>query len=81
MERRHVEGYSRPREFYSPSYRGLDTPEKSDVRRTLFWEPNLKTDAEGRASAVFFTNAREQLGIGVSAHGITQDGRFVDYER
>ncbi len=81
VERRHVEGYSRPREFYSPSYRGLDTPEKSDVRRTLFWEPNLKTDAEGRASAVFFTNAREQLGIGVSAHGITQDGRFVDYER
>lgn len=81
VERRHIQGYSRPRAFYSPSYRGLDTPEKNDVRRTLFWEPNLKTDGEGRASAVFFTNARETVSLGVSAHGITQDGRFVDYER
>ena len=81
VERRHVEGYSRPRAFYSPSYRGLDEPAASDVRRTLFWEPNLQTDPAGRASAVFFTNARERVTLRISAHGVTPDGRFVDYER
>lgn len=81
VERRHVEGYSRPRAFYSPSYRGLDEPEAWDVRRTLFWEPDVQTDASGRASAVFFTNARGRVTLRVSAHGVTPDGRFVDYER
>lgn len=80
-DKRMVQGYSQPRRFYAPQYNGIDLPAASDLRRTLYWNPDVRTDAAGKASAVFFSNAREQQRISISIRGITSDGAFIDYER
>lgn len=81
VEKRRIWGYAQPTKFYHPSYRGIDMPTSKDVRRTLYWNPEVKTDAEGKASAVFFTNCRDEVQIRISARGITPDGRMVDAEK
>ena len=47
-----------------------------DFRRTLLWEPNLTTDADGKVSFQVMVNStcREMY---YSAEGITADGRAV----
>lgn len=43
-----TEGYSVSREFYIPKY-DVKPDNKPDGRTTVFWEPNLITDKDGRA--------------------------------
>lgn len=81
INKRRVTGYSQPKRFFSPSYHGLDTPTDEDVRRTLYWNPNVKSDAQGKASAVFFSNSRKKQYLRISVRGVTADGRFVDFEQ
>ena len=81
INKRRVTGYSLPKRFFSPSYHGLDTPTDEDVRRTLYWNPNVKSDAQGKASAVFFSNSRKKQYLRISVRGVTADGRFVDFEQ
>ncbi len=81
VEKRRIQGYTVPSYFYSPSYNGVDLPSDADVRRTLYWNPAVSTDKEGRASAVFFSNSREGQQLRFSVRGITPAGRFVDFER
>ena len=50
-------GYSESVEFYHPTY---DTPEKknaqrSDFRSTIYWNPELRLDAEGKATIEYYT--------------------------
>lgn len=50
-------GYSDSVEFYAPAY---DTPEKkeaqrSDLRSTIYWNPSLRLDAEGKATLEYYT--------------------------
>ena len=50
-------GYSEAVEFYHPTY---DTPEKknaqrSDFRSTVYWNPELRLDAEGKATIEYYT--------------------------
>ena len=71
-----VMGYTQPLPFLAPSYNGADLPSPSDLRRTLYWNPCVETDAEGRASAVFYSNAREDVRLRISARGITPQGVF-----
>lgn len=80
VDKRMVQGYTEPLDFSAPSYNGIDMPDESDYRRTLYWNPDVKTDETGKATAVFFSNARPGVTLSISAHGITSDGRFVDFE-
>ena len=53
-------GYSESVEFYHPTY---DTPEKknaqrSDFRSTVYWNPELRLDAEGKATIEYYTPDR-----------------------
>lgn len=79
VEKRVISGFAEPTRFYSPNYRGVDLPSRSDLRRTLYWNPSLRTDAQGRASAVFFSNAREGQQLRVSLRGLSPDGRIVTF--
>ena len=50
-------GYSESVEFYHPTY---DPPEKknaqrSDFRSTVYWNPELRLDAEGKATIEYYT--------------------------
>ena len=45
------------REFYSPAYPPTETPPQAaaDLRKTIYWAPNISTNSEGRSSLSFFT--------------------------
>ncbi len=47
-------------------------PEENDYRRTLYWNPDLATDADGKAKIEFYNNATCR-NMSVDAQGITAD--------
>ncbi len=74
-----LQGFSVPRDFYSPNYGEYQLPKEDDFRRTLYWNPNVKTNSEGKASVSFFNNAtcRE---MNISAETMTPEGVFGSYQ-
>jgi hypothetical protein len=48
---------SLPKQFYSPRYadKSGNTAMGTDLRSTIYWEPNIITDAEGKATVSFFS--------------------------
>jgi hypothetical protein len=46
-----------PQQFYSPKYKVDDTPVKEpDYRSTLYWQPDIFTDQNGKAKVMFYTS-------------------------
>ena len=68
-----LEGYSQVKEFYSPDYSVL--PKDPDYRRTLYWNPSVTTDKNGKAQIHFYNNSRCRK-FKVSAETITADGEI-----
>jgi len=66
-----LDGYSQVKEFYSPNYSTL--PPESDYRRTLYWNPSVKTDKEGKAMIQFYNNSSCR-NFSISAETITPQG-------
>ncbi|MDQ4140073.1 MAG: TonB-dependent receptor plug domain-containing protein, partial [Bacteroidota bacterium] len=71
----HAKGYSKVREFYSPKYDGA-TPASNepDLRTTLYWNPSIKTDAQGKATVTFYTADRTTT-YQAMAEGISENGQ------
>ena len=68
------DGYSPAVEFYSPGYGEL--PSNEDFRRTLYWNPYVRTNKEGYVDLrICNTGTCRQLVI--SAEAITPDGNIV----
>ena len=67
-------GFYRNREFYSPNYDVADNRHQlEDKRTTLFWDPMMMTDPNGRAAMAFFTgDVASQYRVIIE--GITFDG-------
>ena len=64
-------GYSQVRSFYSPDYSLL--PKDEDYRRTLYWNPNVKTDSDGKVTIEFYNNSSCK-NIDISAETLTKEG-------
>jgi hypothetical protein len=75
----YFEGFSPSADFYSPDYSSMSLPDSIDYRRTLYWNPNVRTDKRGRATIVFHNNARTKH-LHVRAEGITEHGEFIVYD-
>ena len=75
-----IRGFSRPAEFYSPDYskRTLQDAPK-DYRRTLYWNPEVKTDQNGRAHIEFYNNATARFLV-ISAEGLSPGGQAIILE-
>ena len=73
-----LHGYSRCEEFYSPDYRQFDVPSAEDHRRTLYWNPSLMTDKNGRATVSFYSNSRPKQTLRFNAQGIGVNGRMFE---
>ena len=72
-----LDGFAAPAEFYSPNYSRYKLPEgQKDYRRTLYWNPNLKLDEEGRARVTLYNNSRTTQ-IEVEAAGQAADGTLL----
>jgi hypothetical protein len=66
-------GFSRAEEFYSPDYNYTHLPGGKDFRRTLYWNPNVKTDETGKASVHFYNNSTCKE-LDIDGEGITKTG-------
>ncbi len=69
-------GFSYPEAFYQPDYSTQQPSEPTDYRRTLYWNPNAKTDENGLFVATFYNNSK-QTRIKMTAAGVTHDGRLL----
>jgi len=72
-----INGFCMPAEFYQPNYSHRQPGDKPrDYRRTLYWNPNARSDDEGRFTATFYNNGKETR-IKISAAGVSPDGRLL----
>lgn len=69
----YINGYNRPQEFYHPDYSATPLPEGKDHRRTLYWNPSLRTDENGHCKVDFY-NASNYTYLNVNAETITRQG-------
>lgn len=72
----YFEGFNTPSVFQMEDYSVV--PPMEDFRRTLYWNPNVKTDKDGNATVEFYNNS-SCTEISVSAEGMTEDGKYVYY--
>lgn len=75
-------GFYTVRQFYSPKY-DVNKDDKPDYRPTILWEPNLVSDANGKASFNYYNT--DQIGpVRIVIEGIDGDGnlarKVVTYE-
>ena len=69
-------GFYKARTFYSPKYTASNiNPNIPDYRTTIFWEPNIVTNAEGEASFRYF-NADTRGIYRVTIEGIDANGNL-----
>ena len=74
------QGLTQPAEFYEPDYNWEPEPEQTDYRRTVYWNPQVTTDSEGRAHVEFFNNGFSQS-LKVSAEGLTPNGQPISTKK
>ena len=67
-------GYAVCEDFYQPDYSKQKPAQPTDYRRTLYWNPNVKLDAEGKANVTFYNNSRRTQ-LTLSAEGMTSTGQ------
>ena len=74
-DRRYIlQGFAVADDFYHPDYRRTPPAEGAkDYRRTLYWNPKLQLDDEGKATIRFFTGSRPTT-LDVEANGQAHDG-------
>ena len=77
LRRTHFVGYSECETFQMEDYSKI--PPMEDFRRTIYWQPDVKTDSEGKAKVEFYNNSscREMF---ISVEGMTPDGKFLTNE-
>ena len=73
------DGYSEPMEFYAPEYPDGPIEGDADYRRTVYWNPDVKTDERGGAEVEFYNNGYSRS-LSVSVEGITDSGVTISQE-
>jgi hypothetical protein len=69
-------GFYKARQFYSPKYDHPDLQNKwPDLRSTIYWQPELKTDANGNAVFEYY-NADGKGTYKVTIEGIDKNGNI-----
>ena len=74
----YIKGFNRPAEYYSPDYSKMPLPAVPDHRHTLYWNPNVTTDKDGKARIEFFNNS-SCTEMFISAEGLSEDGKVIVY--
>ena len=74
----YLHGMNEAVSFYQPDYSERQPAEPSDYRRTLYWNPNARSDEDGRFITTFYNNSKETR-IKMSAAGVTPDGCLLYY--
>ena len=68
------QAYSQAKAFYKVNYGAAGSYEKESIRRTVHWEPMIRTDDEGTASISFYTS--DYIGTyHIDVQGVTDTGQ------
>jgi hypothetical protein len=72
-----VQAFAAPKEFYAPKYESLrkEELEKPDLRSLIHWDPHVKIDSLGKATATFY-NSDKTGNIIIIAEAISSDGEI-----
>lgn len=76
LRRTYFQGFNTPETFKQADYTNL--PPVEDFRRTLYWNPNVRTDKDGKAKVSFFNNSSCRH-LFISAEGMSQEGKMIVY--
>ncbi len=69
-----IMGYAATKEFYAPKYNvKLEKHKKPDYRTTLYWNPNIRTDENGKATITFYNSDITET-IQVDIQGLSDYG-------
>jgi hypothetical protein len=71
-------GYTNPKQFSLPQYDQKYVNRGPDRRTTLYWNPNLKTDKNGKATIKFF-NSDVSKKYMLTVYGTDGKGRLISY--
>ena len=74
------QGWKPSIEFYSPQYTDPTAKARPDHRTTLYWNPKVKTDAEGKASVKFYASDISKRYL-VTLEGVSDDGTIVHHQQ
>ena len=74
------DGYAYTKEFYVPEYDKIKLPEEKDYRRTLYWNPDVTTDPDGKATISFYNNSSCENMV-ISAETVTENGMMGSLNR
>jgi len=68
----------KPPRFIAPDYSGIDRMQSRipDLRNTLYWNPSVKTEKDGRANAEFWTPDHSAAWM-IIINGVTENGEPV----
>lgn len=69
----YIQGYNQPESFYSPDYSQQPMPTSQDHRRTLYWNPSLRTGTDGSCKINLY-NANNYTYLNVNAETVTPQG-------
>ena len=74
LRRTYFQGFNKPSAFQMEDYSVV--PPMADYRRSIYWAPDVRTDASGKAKVEFYNNStcREMY---ISAEGMSDDGRIL----
>ena len=74
LRRTYFQGFNQASTFQTEDYSVI--PPMADFRRTIWWQPDIKTDEQGKAKVEFFNNSTcEEMYI--SVEGMTEDGKVL----
>jgi hypothetical protein len=76
IRRTTFQGYSESKEFYSPFYYPGIPILDPDLRRTLYWNPDVIIDDEGKAKVEFYNNSSCKKLI-ISTEGLSNNGTIL----
>jgi len=72
------QAYSVSKEFYSPIHQPRTPLLEADFRRTLYWNPDVILDPQGKAKLEFYNNGLCRK-MSISAEGINSKGTLLKY--
>lgn len=71
-----MQGYTRPLEYYSPFYLSKEMyMDKTDKRRTIYWNPSVETDNQGKVVIECYNNQYSTPLI-IQAETLSKDGKI-----
>ena len=74
IRRTYFDGFNQASTFKTEDYNVI--PPMADFRRTIWWQPDITTDEQGKAKVEFFNNSTcEEMYI--SVEGMTPDGKVL----